>query len=176
MAGLVLGVKSIPDVDLNGRDDPARSLFTLSVVTGLVMVAAGLLRLGSFLRFVSNSVMTGFVTAVGINIVLGQLNDFSGYQASGSNRVARAFDLLFHLDRADPATVIVGSVTIVLIVLPATHSSRATRIGGRGVRRLGGCAVFQRSTTTSYSSETSPTCRTRSRSSSCRSSPRSPPC
>ncbi|MGI9610352.1 MAG: SulP family inorganic anion transporter, partial [Acidimicrobiia bacterium] len=107
----------IADVDLASRDDPARSLFTLSIVTGVVMIAAGFLRLGSFLRFVSNSVMTGFVTAVGINIVLGQLNDFSGYEASGGNRVLRAFDLLFHLNQVDLATVVVGTVTIVLIVV-----------------------------------------------------------
>lgn len=73
MAVQATGAMSIivADIDLGGRDDPARSLFTLSIVTGVVMLLAGLLRLGTFLRFVSNSVMTGFVTAVGINIVLG---------------------------------------------------------------------------------------------------------
>ena len=58
----------VADVDLASRDDPSRALFTLSVLTGVVMVLAGLLRLGSVLRFVSDSVMTGFITAVGINI------------------------------------------------------------------------------------------------------------
>ena len=64
MAVQATGAMSIivADVDLAGRDDPARSLFTLTILTGTVMVVAGLLRLGSFLRFVSNSVMTGFVT------------------------------------------------------------------------------------------------------------------
>ena len=118
----------VADVDLGSRDDPARSLFTLTILTGVVMIVAGLLRLGSFLRFVSNSVMTGFVTAVGINIVLGQLNDFSGYDASGANRVTRAFDLLFHLDRADLATVVVGTVTIILIV-----GLGRTRLGALGM-------------------------------------------
>ncbi len=73
----------VADVDLASRDDPSRALFTLSVLTGVVMVLAGLLRLGSVLRFVSDSVMTGFITAVGINIVLGQLDDFTGYDAEG---------------------------------------------------------------------------------------------
>ena len=118
----------VADVDLASRDDPARSLFTLTILTGIVMILAGLLRLGSFLRFVSNSVMTGFVTAVGINIVLGQLNDFSGYEASGSNRVVRAVDLLFHPTRADYAAVVVGTVTIVLIVV-----LQRTRLGALGL-------------------------------------------
>ncbi|HEY5153265.1 MAG TPA: SulP family inorganic anion transporter, partial [Acidimicrobiales bacterium] len=53
--------------------DPARALFTLSILTGVVMLAAGLLKLGTVLRFVSNAVMVGFINAVGVNIVLGQL-------------------------------------------------------------------------------------------------------
>ncbi len=130
MAVQATGAMSIivADVDLAGRDDPARSLFTLTILTGAVMVVAGLLRLGSFLRFVSNSVMTGFVTAVGLNIVLGQLDDFTGYDASGDNRVLRAFDLLLHLGRVDLPTVVVGVVSITLIVY-----LQRTRLGSLGL-------------------------------------------
>jgi hypothetical protein len=75
----------VGDIDLGASDDPARSLFTLSMVTGAVMLLAGLLRLGGYLRFVSNSVMTGFITAIGINIVLGQLDSAEHYSGwSGS--------------------------------------------------------------------------------------------
>lgn len=118
----------IADVDLAARDDPARALFTLSVLTGIVMTLAGLLRLGSYLRFVSNSVMTGFITAVGINIVLGQLDDFTGYEASGGNRVLRAFDLLFNLGQVDVPTLATGVITILLIV-----GLRRTKLGALGL-------------------------------------------
>jgi len=118
----------IADVDLNGRNDPARALFTLSILTGAVMIVAGLLRLGSFLRFVSNSVMTGFITAVGFNIVLGQLNDFTGYTASGDNRVVRAFNLLFNFWKIDLATFVVGVVTIALIIV-----LQRTQLGSLGL-------------------------------------------
>ncbi len=63
--------------------DQARALFTLSLLTGVVMLAAGFLRLGSVLRFVSNAVMVGFVSAVGVNIILGQLANLTGYKAQG---------------------------------------------------------------------------------------------
>jgi len=106
----------VADVDLAARDDPARALYTLSILTGLVMIAAGLLRLGSFLRFVSNSVMTGFITAVGINIVLGQLDDFTGYDAEGGGRLTRALDLLLNFWKIDLPTLVVGVTTVVLIV------------------------------------------------------------
>jgi SulP family sulfate permease len=107
----------VADVDLASRNDPIRALYTLSMLTGLVMIVAGLLRLGSFLRFVSNSVMTGFISAVGVNIVLGQLGDFTGYDADGANRVTRALNLVLNFWRVDVATVVVGAATIALIVV-----------------------------------------------------------
>ena len=107
----------VSDVDLASRADPERALFTLSVLTGLVMVAAGLLGAGSLLRFVPTAVMTGFVTAVGINIVLGQLGNFTGYAASGANRVTRTLDLLLHPGRIELSTLLVGVVTLVGIVV-----------------------------------------------------------
>jgi len=118
----------VADVDLAGRDDPLRALYTLSVLTGVAMIVAGLLRLGSFLRFVSNSVMTGFITAVGVNIVLGQLDDFTGYDSSGGNRVARALDLVLNFWKIDLWTTLVGATTIVLIV-----TLQRTRLGALGL-------------------------------------------
>ncbi len=118
----------VADVDLASRDDPARALYTLSILTGLVMILAGLLRLGSFLRFVSNSVMTGFITAVGINIVLGQLDDFTGYDAEGGGRLTRALDLLLNFWKVDVPTLTVGLVTVALIVL-----LQRTRLGPLGL-------------------------------------------
>lgn len=97
--------------------DPARALFTLSVVTGVVMVVAGLARVGAALRFVANAVMVGFVSAVGVNIVLGQLGSFTGYDAAGANRVARAIDTALHPGGWHAGTVLVGVATIVLIVV-----------------------------------------------------------
>ncbi len=118
----------VADVDLAARDDPSRALFTLSILTGAVMILAGVLRLGSFLRFVSNSVMTGFITAVGVNIVLGQLNDFTGYDAQGGDRLSRALDLLFNFWRVDVPTLTVGVVTIALIIV-----LQRTKLGALGL-------------------------------------------
>ena len=97
-------------------EDPGRALFTLSIVTGIVMLAAGLLRLGSILRFVSNAVMVGFINAVGVNIILGQLDSFTGYEADGPNRVARAIDLLLNFGQVNWPTLAIGVATIVLIL------------------------------------------------------------
>ena len=68
----------IADTDLASRSDPQQALFTLSILTGVAMILAGVLRFGALLRFVPSAVMVGFISAVGIQIVLGQLDNFTG--------------------------------------------------------------------------------------------------
>jgi sulfate permease, SulP family len=98
-------------------DDPGRALFTLSLVTGVAMLAAGFLRLGSLLRFVSNAVMVGFISAVGVNIILGQLSNLTGYQAEGANRVIRAVNTLVHPGELHLQSLAIGILTVALILL-----------------------------------------------------------
>ena len=112
MAMLVADVNSITNAN-----DPGRALATLSLLTGIVMLVAGILRLGSVLRFVSNAVMVGFINAVGVNIVLSQLADFTGYRAEGANRVFRAFNTLTNPSQIHFQTLAIGVATIVLILL-----------------------------------------------------------
>ncbi len=53
-------------------------LLAATVLAGLLQIAAGLLKLGSVMRFVSRSVMTGFVNALAILIFLAQLPELTG--------------------------------------------------------------------------------------------------
>ena len=48
-------------------------LLAATVLAGLMQIVAGLLKLGAIMRFVSKSVMTGFVNALAILIFLAQL-------------------------------------------------------------------------------------------------------
>ena len=118
----------IADVPGLRGEDAERMLVTLTLLTGAAMLVAGLLRLGSVLRFVSNAVMVGFMSAVGVNIVLGQLADLTGYDADGANRVTEAFNTLARPDRMNGPTLAVGLATIALIVLLGR-----TRLGAMGL-------------------------------------------
>ncbi|WP_299360976.1 SulP family inorganic anion transporter [uncultured Paracoccus sp.] len=55
------------------RDHGLEYLLAATVLAGLIQIGAGLLRLGRFMRFVSKSVMTGFVNALAILIFMAQL-------------------------------------------------------------------------------------------------------
>jgi SulP family sulfate permease len=69
------------------------------------------------LRFVPNSVMTGFVNGIAVLIILGQLGDLTGYDTQGANKVAQTIDLFFNLNQVDLPTLMVGIATILLIVV-----------------------------------------------------------
>ena len=55
------------------RDHGLQYLLAATVLAGLIQIGAGLLKLGRFMRFVSKSVMTGFVNALAILIFMAQL-------------------------------------------------------------------------------------------------------
>ena len=123
MAIIVADVNAVHDAG-----DPQRALSTLSILTGVVMLAAGLLRLGSVLRFVSNAVMVGFINAVGVNIILGQLGNLTGYDSPQGSRLTRALDTVLHPGRLDGQSVTIGLATIVLII-----ALERTRVGALGL-------------------------------------------
>ena len=122
-SAMALVVASVPQI-AEGRS-PNTPLFALAILTGVLMLLAGLLKLGSLVRFVPNAVMTGFVNAVAVLIILGQLDDFTGYSSVGANRIARTWNLLQNLDQVHLPTLLVGILTIILILTLEKTSLKA---------------------------------------------------
>ena len=114
-SAMSLIVADVPQV--HAGENAMDSLFALAIITGIIMLLAGLLKLGSMLRFVPNSVMTGFVNGIAVLIILGQLGDLTGYDTQGPNKVSQTIDLFRHLDQIDLATLMVGIATILLIIV-----------------------------------------------------------
>lgn len=57
-------------------------LLAATLLTGILQIVAGLLKLGTLMRFVSRSVVTGFVNALAILIFLAQLPEITGENAT----------------------------------------------------------------------------------------------
>lgn len=103
-------------------DSREGALFLLVVLIGALQVIAGVLKLGRFTRFVSHSVMIGFLSGIAVLIVLGQLGNFTGYSAPGNGKIMQTINLARNLGQIDPYSVVVGSMTIVLALwLPRTR-------------------------------------------------------
>lgn len=108
-------IADIPQVSSGAN--PEAALATLGILTGLVMLALGLFRLGTLVRFVPHSVLVGFVNGVAINIVLGQLGNFTGYSSPEDHRVVAAGDTVVSLQLWSVSSVLVGFTALALIIL-----------------------------------------------------------
>ncbi len=97
--------------------DRSEALFVLSALAGVMMIAAGVLRWGRFTRFVSVSVLTGFLTGVAVNIVLGQLGDLLGSPQKGSPAVVKAWNVITHPGEMSLTAAAVGVSALVLMVV-----------------------------------------------------------
>ena len=103
-------------VGKTGADERTGVLIMLTLMVGLIQLALGLFKLGWITKFVSNSVMVGFITGVCILIILGQLGDLTGYSSEYSNKVVKTVDLVLNVDEVSWTTLAVGLVTVGLIL------------------------------------------------------------
>ena len=90
----------------------------LVVMIGVFQLLFAVLRLGRLTRFVSYSVMVGFVCGIAVRTILTQLDTISGFQSAGGNHVSKAIDLLINVRQFDAATV--GSAVLAAVLIKLT--------------------------------------------------------
>jgi sulfate permease, SulP family len=98
-------------------DRRVAGMFVLALLTGVIMLLAGVLRAGGLVRFISNAVMVGFMAGISVTILCGQLAGLTGYTSAFENKVEKAADTLVHLGELDPATTVIGLATVVLVLV-----------------------------------------------------------
>ncbi|MCH9673215.1 MAG: sodium-independent anion transporter, partial [Gammaproteobacteria bacterium] len=91
-------------------------LLAATVLAGLLQIAAGYLRLGSVMRFISRSVMTGFVNALAVLIFLAQLPELIDVPHLTYVMIAGGLAIIYLLPRL---TTVVPSPLVCIIVLSA---------------------------------------------------------
>jgi SulP family sulfate permease len=107
----------------------AVNMAVLVLLVGIVQLLAGVFKLGGLIRFVSNSVMVGFINGVALLIILGQIGDLTGYDSPFSNKILQLADTLLNLSEIDYATLTIGLLTIVLILgIGLTRLSKMVRV------------------------------------------------
>lgn len=91
------------------RDHGLEYLFAASILCGVFQIIIGLLKLGRYVRFVSRSVMTGFVNSLAILVFLAQLPQLIGANWQTFALVGAALAIIYGLPRltkAVPASLV----------------------------------------------------------------------
>lgn len=96
------------------KDHGLQYLLAATILAGVLQVIAGLLRLGAVMRFVSRSVMTGFVNALAILIFLAQLPELIDVPGLTYVMVAAGLAIIYGLPRL---TTAVPSPLVCIVIL-----------------------------------------------------------
>jgi len=98
------------------KDHGLQYLLAATVLAGILQILAGLLKLGYVMRFVSRSVMTGFVNALAILIFMAQLPELTHVPYLTYVMVAAGLAIIYLLPRV---TKTVPSPLVCIVVLTA---------------------------------------------------------
>ena len=116
----------------------------ISLQVGLILLLLRLSRLGGLVNLLSHSVITGFINAAVILIIISQLPAFTGLHSEGDTRpLAVLGGLLQQFDRVDLETCAYGAISLLLLLIlprmlirasqwcgvPITANHAITRIG-----------------------------------------------
>ena len=96
-----------------------QGILTACFIAGIILVIAGILRLGRVIYYIPSSVITGFTSGIALIIALGQLDNFFGVTSSGNLAITKV--LSYFTNGFDPnweAVAIGAAVMLIMIVWP----------------------------------------------------------
>lgn len=106
---------SVGNMALQGTAEYAFAAMTLAFLSGLILLATGLFRLGFLANFLSHPVIAGFITASGLLIASSQLKHVLGIPASGHTLVEILHSLASNAADTNPVTLVIGLASIVFL-------------------------------------------------------------
>lgn len=90
------------------------SAAALALITGGVLLIAGLLKAGAIMNFVSRPVVSAYITGAALLIIFSQLKHIFGISANGSTVFELWRDLASNFSKARPAAYLMGGVSILI--------------------------------------------------------------
>lgn len=135
MISAATGAMALLMVDLV-KDHGLQYLLAATLLTGVIQIVLGLLKVGNLMRFVSKAVMTGFVNALAILIFLAQLPELNlkldGVSWITYAMVAGGLAIIYLLPRVTKAVPSPLVCIVVMTVLAVVMNLEVRRVGDLG--------------------------------------------
>ncbi|MDX1437064.1 MAG: sulfate permease [Anaerolineales bacterium] len=100
-----------------GSDDFIDLTITLAIITGILLILAGIARLGILADFFSKPVLDGFVVGVAITIVVGQLDKLLGYEVEALDFIPDILVIIRDIGSTHWPTLLIGLISLALLFL-----------------------------------------------------------
>lgn len=111
----LMTASAVGQIAAEGTSDYATAAVMLALLSGVMLLAMGVLRLGFLANFLSHPVISGFITAAGLLIAVGQIKHILGVAGGGEH----FFDTLLLLGRqiaqTNPTTLSIGLGALVAL-------------------------------------------------------------
>ena len=91
-----------------------------TIMAGLILILIGLLRLGSLIKYIPETITVGFTSGIAVTIVIGQIKDFLGLTfAPGTNAIEapEKIEAIIHsISTLNPLALATGVVALAILI------------------------------------------------------------
>ncbi|MFV0388206.1 MAG: SulP family inorganic anion transporter [Pyrinomonadaceae bacterium] len=89
----------------------------LALTGGIILLTAGLLRLGWIVNFIPRSVMTGIIVGMSVNIIVGQFPKLVGIKVPDGNTLSDIWNTFKEISQWNVTALLLGAFGIAFIIL-----------------------------------------------------------
>ncbi len=123
---------AISKMAISGTSEYLTAAIALALISGLILLVLGFLKMGFVANFLSHPVISGFITASGLQIAAGQLGPVLGIPLHGDNFLEIIISLWNEIKHAHFETTVLGlSVVVFLFFLKSGLRPLLRRVGLR---------------------------------------------
>lgn len=92
-------------------------LVVATILAGIILILMGLFKLGSLIKYIPYTIVTGFTAGIAITIVIGQLKNFLGLTYSGSSihTLGKVSLCLHNIQTTNMVSLFVGVLALIIL-------------------------------------------------------------
>lgn len=107
----------------------------LSLLSGVMLVAFGMLRLGFLANFLSHPVINGFISGAAVLIAIGQIRHLLGVRIEADGVIETVVALIMALPRTNLVTLAIGVGSVALLMIARSRLAGWLQVAGIGRSR-----------------------------------------
>jgi SulP family sulfate permease len=114
-------------LSFDARFEAYQAMFLLGIMVGAIQILVAVFRLGDLTRYISESVVLGFMAGAGLLVAIGQVGNFLGVanvQGKDGWVLARLWQTVMESGPVNPVAIGLGAGTIVLVLVLRRVSNR----------------------------------------------------
>ena len=113
----LMTLAAVAPIAAQGTPEYLAAAMALALLTGLILIVLGFLKLGFLTNFISFPVMAGLATAVGVQIATGQLTPVLGIPSEGGSFLKQIISLVKNADQINIYTAAIGVPVVIFLLL-----------------------------------------------------------